>query len=140
VLLVTVAACAAREPGTVVAGDLEAHGAFTFAPPTTSEAAGYFTIVNRGQVSDTLTGVTSPLAASAMVHTQVPDGGMMRMTHVEAPVVPARDSLVLAPGGTHLMLMVLDRLPRPGDSVPVTLTFARAGSMTLMLPVRPYGD
>lgn len=140
VVLVAVAACATSEPGSVSAGDLEVHGAFAFAPPTDSEAAGYFTIVNRGQVPDSLQGITSPIAASAMVHTQVPDGGMMRMAHVDAPVIPAHDSLVLAPGGTHLMLMSLDRLPKPGDSIAVTLTFARAGSMTLMLPVRPYGD
>ena len=42
-----------------------------------------------------------------MLHGQVPDGGMVRMEHVAAPVVPAGDSLVLAPGGTHLMLMNL---------------------------------
>jgi copper(I)-binding protein len=75
-----------------------------------------------------------------MLHTQVPDGGMMRMEHVSTPVLPARDSLVLAPGGTHLMLMNLDRLPKPGDSISVTLTFARAGTATVMLPVRSYGD
>lgn len=133
-------ACAAGEPGVVRTGDLEVHGAFAFSPPTTSEAAGYFTVVNLGSSPDTLVSITSPVAASAMLHTQVPDGGMMRMEHVSTPVLPARDSLVLAPGGTHLMLMNLDRLPKPGDSISVTLTFARAGTATVMLPVRSYGD
>jgi len=140
VVLLLAGACTARTPGVVTAGDLEVHGAFAFAPPTTSEAAGYFTIVNHGQASDTLRDVTSPIASGAMLHTQVPDGGMVRMAHAGTPVIPAGDSLVLAPGGTHLMLMSLDRLPQPGDSIAVTLTFARAGSITLMLPVRPYGD
>jgi len=138
-LLLLAGACTARSGG-VAAGDLEVHGAFSFAPPTTSEAAGYFTVVNRGRQADTLLRVTSPIAAGAMLHGQVQDGGMVRMTNVEAPVVPASDSLVLSPGGTHLMLMTLDRLPKPGDTVPVTLTFSRAGAVPVMLPVRAYGD
>lgn len=133
-------ACTAAEPGVVRKGDLEIHGAFAFSPPTASEAAGYFTVVNRGSVPDTLVGITSPVAASAMLHAQVPDGGMMRMEHVEAPVLPPRDSLVLAPGGNHLMLMNLDHLPQPGDSISVTLAFARAGAVTVVLPVRSYAD
>jgi periplasmic copper chaperone A len=139
-LLLLAGACTAREAGVVTAGDVKVHGAFSFAPPTQSEAAGYFTVVNSGRQPDTLLSVTSPIAAGAMLHGQVQDGGMVRMTHLEAPVVPAGDSLVLQPGGTHLMLMTLDRLPRPGDSVPVTLTFSRAGTMSVMLPVRAYGD
>ena len=138
-LLLLAGACTARSGG-VAAGDLEVHGAFSFAPPTTSEAAGYFTVVNRGRQADTLLRVTSPIAAGAMLHGQVQDGGMVRMTNVEAPVVPASDSLVLSPGGTHLMLMTLDRLPKPGDTVPVTLTFSRAGAISILLPVRAYGD
>ncbi len=135
-LLLLAGACTARDAGVVAVGDLEVHGAYSFAPPTQSEAAGYFTIVNGGRQPDTLLGIASPIAAGAMLHGQVQDGGMVRMTHLEAPVVPAGDSLVLRPGGTHLMLMTLDRLPRPGDSIPVTLTFARAGTVSLMLPVR----
>ena len=138
--LLLLTACSAVQPGRYFAGDLELHGAFAFAPPTTSEAAGYFTIVNRGSRPDTLVAIMSPLAAGAMVHGQVQDGGMVRMEHITAPVVPPRDSLVLAPGGMHLMLMTLDHLPRAGDSIAVTLTFARAGDMTVTLPVRPYGD
>ena len=133
-------ACTPRDAGVVAAGDLSVHGAFAFAPPTTSEAAAYFTVVNHGSVPDTLVSITSGVAASAMVHGQVPDGAMVRMQHIEAPVVLPHDSLALAPGGTHLMLMDLKSLPRPGDSISVTLTFSHAGPVTLMLPVRAYGD
>jgi hypothetical protein len=47
-----------------------------------------------------------------MLHMQVPDGGMVRMEHIAAAPVPPRDSLVLAPGGTHLMLVNLSNCPR----------------------------
>lgn len=139
-MLLLPGACAPREPGVVAAGNLEVHGAFAFAPPTESEAAGYFTVVNRGTVPDTLLALTSPIAGAAMLHGQVPDGGMVRMVHLDAPTIPARDSLVLAPGSAHLMLTTLDRLPRPGDTIAVTLTFARAGAVNVRLPVRAYGD
>lgn len=139
-LLVGIIGCAPRDARVVKAGDLEIHGAFAFAPPTTSEAAGYFTVVNRGSSPDTLVSITSPIATSAMLHMQVPDGGMVRMEHIAAAPVPPRDSLVLAPGGTHLMLVNLSHLPAPGDSIPVSFVFARAGSVAIKLPVRSYGD
>ena len=139
-LLVCISGCAPRDARVGKANNLEIHGAFAFAPPTTSEAAGYFTVVNHGSSPDTLVSVTSPIATSAMLHQQVPEGGMVRMEHVAAAPVPAGDSLVLAPGGTHLMLMNLSQLPTPGDSIAVSLVFARAGSVTVRMPVRPYGD
>ena len=134
------AACSRGDGRVVSAGDLEVRDAFAFSPPTTSEAAGYFTVVNRGSTPDTLLAISSPIAASAMLHGQVPDGGMVRMEHVEAAVIPARDSLVLAPGGMHVMFMDLERRPQPGDSIAVRLRFARAGEVTLMIPVRSYSD
>lgn len=139
-LLLLATACSPRDGSVVSAGDLEVRRAFAFSPPTTSEAAGYFTVVNRGPAPDTLLGISSPLAASAMLHGQVPDGGMVRMEHVEAAVIPASDSLVLAPGGMHVMFMSLEHRPQPGDSIAVRLRFARAGEVTLMIPVRSYSD
>jgi len=139
-LLMCISGCAPRDARVATAGDLEVHGAFVFAPPTTSEAAGYFTVVNRGSTPDTLVGISSPIAASAMLHAQVPDGGMVRMEHVvAAPVMPG-DSLVLAPGGTHVMFTSLEHLPQPGSSLVVRLKFSRAGVVTMMMPVRSYGD
>ena len=132
--------CAPRDAAVVTVGDMEIHGAFAFAPPTTSEAAAYFTVVNRGSTPDTLVGITSPIAASAMLHAQVPDGGMVRMEHLDAAPVPAGDSLVLAPGGTHIMFMNLKQLPQAGSSLEVRLKFARAGDVTMTMPVRSYSD
>jgi periplasmic copper chaperone A len=138
-LLLLATACATPE-GTVRAGGITIDRGFAFAPPMTSEAAAYFTIVNRSGAPDTLRAITSPIAQAAMLHGQSSSGGMVQMHDMAAPVIGARDSLVLAPGGTHLMLMTLDHLPRPGDTISVTLEFARAGSLTVPLPVRAYGD
>ena len=139
-LLLLAAGCRARGADDVAAGDLTVHGAFAFAPPTTSEAAGYFTVINRGRQPDTLLTITAPIAAGAMLHGQARDGDMVRMQSMDVAVIPAHDSLVLAPGGTHLMLMTLHRRPGPGDTIAVTLNFARARAVTIMLPVRAYAD
>jgi copper(I)-binding protein len=43
--------------------------------------------------------------------------------------VPAGGSVELKPGGYHVMLMKLAAPIAAGDSVPVTLTFERAGEV-----------
>jgi copper(I)-binding protein len=139
IILLLLAGCATHD-GNVRAGDLEIHGAFAFAPPTRSEAAAYFTVVNHGLVADTLVDISSPIAQSGMLHQQVPEGGRVHMEHVAVPVVPAGDSLAMAPGGMHVMFTNLESLPQAGSSIVVRLRFARAGDVTIKVPVRSYGD
>jgi copper(I)-binding protein len=62
------------------------------------------------------------------------------MAHMDVLVIPPRGEVELRPGGTHLMLTSFANPPYAGDSLPVTLRFARAGSLTLMLPIRRYGE
>jgi copper(I)-binding protein len=124
---------AERDGVAVVAG-------FAFAPPTQGEAAAYVTLVNRGDRADTLVGIASPASAGAMLHRQVPDGGMVGMAHVDALPLAPGDSAVMAPGGLHIMLTSLERLPAPGDSLALVLRLARAGELAVTVPVRAYGD
>jgi periplasmic copper chaperone A len=118
------------------AGPLEIHGAFAFAPVTQDEAAVYLTVVNHGPTADTLVDVQTPYAKGAVLHEESAAG----MTMLERAAVGPRDSLHLAPGGLHLMLTSLDRLPRPGERIPLTLRFARAGEVVLEVPVRSYSQ
>ncbi|MDZ4258499.1 MAG: copper chaperone PCu(A)C [Gemmatimonadales bacterium] len=53
-------------------------------------------------------------------------------------VIPAGDSLLMAPGGMHLMLEQLRRRVVAGDTVAVVLKFANAGEVELALPVVGY--
>lgn len=133
--IATLVACT----GAGATSGVEVRDGFLFAPVTQGEAAAYFTAVNRGPAADTLLGLTSPIAASVMVHRQVVDGGLAQMEHVTELAVAPGDSIVLAPGGLHAMLVTLDRLPVAGDSVSLTLRFARAGTITVTVPVRDYG-
>jgi copper(I)-binding protein len=62
------------------------------------------------------------------------------MVMIEQAAIPPGDSLHLAPGALHLMLTSLDRLPRAGERIPLTLRFAHAGAVTLEIPVQPYSQ
>ena len=61
------------------------------------------------------------------------------MAHLMVLPIPAGGELRLEPGGTHIMFEDFSEMPRAGDSLAVTLRFARAGSVTLELPIRVYG-
>ncbi len=92
--------------------------------------AAYVRIVNEGD-ADRLVGASSPLAEAVELHTHIEDDGVMRMRPVEAIAAPADGVATLEPGGDHIMLFGLDESVALGDAVPVTLTFERAGAVTV---------
>lgn len=54
---------------------------------------------------------------------------MMGMKEVESIEIPAGESVTLEPGGFHIMLMDLKGQIEAGDTIPVTLTFEKAGTV-----------
>lgn len=101
---------------------------------------GFLTIANNGTREDRLLSGTTPVAAEVQLHTMTMDGGVMRMRQVtDGIAIPARGSVELKPGGYHIMFMNLKRQLRQGESVPVTLRFARAGAITVRFAVQPVG-
>lgn len=113
-------------------GDLRLSGGFAYEPIIQASGAAYFRIENRGALPDTLLEASSPAAEGAMFH-----GGSM--AHMMVLPIPAGGELRLEPGGTHIMFQKFTAMPKAGDSLAVTLRFARAGSVTLALPIRQYG-
>lgn len=111
----------------------------SFARPADSAATGgaYVTIVNADAMAVDLTGASSPWATAVEVHETMNHDGMAHMmARTVVPIAP-RDSLVMKPGGVHMMLIGLTRALREGDSVPVTLRFSVGDSLVLRIPVRP---
>lgn len=106
-------------------------------PGGVNVSAGYLTVRNGGAEADTLISVSSPRAASVEIHEMTMDGAIMRMRAVEGGLaIPAQGEVVLAPGGYHLMFMGVTQPFAEGEEIAVTLTFANAGAVELMLPVR----
>jgi hypothetical protein len=136
------AACGTRSTTTSLgaSGDIDVPRGFAYEPDGSPHMAAYFTARNHGGTADTLDAVLSPLAASASVHAQRMEGGMMKMVPAGRLAIAPGDSIVLAPGGLHVMLELSAGGPAKGDSLPLTLRFRHNGDVSVTLPVQAYGD
>ncbi|MFJ1706733.1 copper chaperone PCu(A)C [Kitasatospora sp. NPDC088346] len=95
--------------------------------------AGYLTVRNDGGDADQLLGVSSPAAGSVTLHRS----SETTMQEVGSLPVPAHGTLQLARGGTHLMIMGWQRPPTVGDELELDLTFAKSGTISVKVPVKP---
>jgi len=109
-------------------------------PPGVPVGAGYMTIRNRGKDNDHLIAVSSPAAGAVQVHQSLMVNGEAQMREQKALLVPAGGSLVLEPGGYHLMLLDLKAPLVAGKRVPVTLQFEKSGAVTAQLVVGKAGS
>jgi len=107
-------------------------------PPGTDNSAAYMTFTNTGDKPLRVTGGSTEIAkiVMPMIGTkQVIDGKEVAgMKGVDALIVPPHGTLVLEPGGDHLMLMEMISHPKPGDKVHFTVQFD-GGTVQLLLPV-----
>jgi copper(I)-binding protein len=102
--------------------------------------AAFMTLKNSGAAADALVAAESPVAARAELHAHTSDGDVMRMRQVSLIDVPAGESVDLQPGGLHIMLIDLKEPLKQGETFPLTLTFAKAGTMTVQVPVKSPGE
>jgi uncharacterized protein YcnI len=119
-------------------GELELSDPFVRATlPGQPVAGGYLTVTNTGTQDDRLVAANTDFTDRTEIHEMAMDGDVMRMRELEDGLaIPAGETVTLAPGGYHLMFMELDGALEAGGSVDVTLTFERAGEVTLSMPVR----
>jgi copper(I)-binding protein len=108
-----------------------------WAKPAMAGRAGacYLTITNTGKAPAMLARAASPAAARVTIHEMRMEGAVMRMRTLASLTIAPGATVTLAPGGYHLMLEGLKRELKPGDRVPLTLTFARGGQVTVDLVV-----
>lgn len=66
-------------------------------------------------------------------------GGVMKMRQVDGIDVPAGQMVTLKPGGYHIMLTGLTQPLKEGQTFPLTLTFAKAGSQDVVVTVQQVG-
>lgn len=101
----------------------------------------YLELLNGSTETDTLQQISSPVAGLVELHETFDRGdGMMGMRQVEEPIFPAREAMIMQPGGLHIMLMQLNQPLNEGDEVSVTFNFALAGEITITAPVRSPGQ
>jgi copper(I)-binding protein len=108
--------------------------------PSAPAGGGFLKITNSGTTPDRLVSANSPAADLVQVHEMKMDGNVMRMREVEKGLeIPPGGSVMLAPGGYHLMMMGLKGPLKQGTKVPVTLVFEKAGKIEIELSVAGLG-
>ncbi len=105
--------------------------------PGALPAGAYVTLHNDGNQPVALSGANSTIYADVMLHHSSTEGGMSRMTMVDALTVPAHGTAVLAPAGYHLMLMQARAPVKPGDTVKLMLQFTDGSTLATDFIARP---
>lgn len=123
----------------LVSGDLHIiHPSIPAPPARAMSAAGYVAIANDGTTPDRLIAVESPAARQTMIHTTEHGAdGVARMRHLPALDLAPGETVLLEPGGLHVMFMGLTAPLTEGAMVPVTLVFERAGRVEVEFMVDP---
>ncbi len=91
--------------------------------PGQKVAAAYLDITS--PVAAKLVEARSPAAGVVEIHSMTMRDGVMEMRRMEALVLPAKQTIRLAPGGYHIMLIDLKKPLKAGEKVPLTLTVER---------------
>jgi copper(I)-binding protein len=127
------------------AHDIKSAG-FTIEHPWARASAGparnsaaFMTIHNGGE-ADRLVAASGDVAERVELHTHMMEGDVMKMRQVEGIDVPAGGMATLQPGGFHVMLIGLKQPLNEGDSFPLTLTFEKAGDVSIEVTVQAIGS
>ena len=90
-----------------------------------------------------LVGIQTEVATDVQVHTMHYHDGVMKMREHGELAIPAGQTVELAPGGLHLMLLGLKKPLSVGENMTLKLTFEDAkkvrNTAVVSVPVRPLG-
>ena len=95
-------------------------------------SAAYLKIINNGVSDDRLIAAKAAIAQRVEIHSMELDQGVMRMRAVDGGLaIAAGDSVTLAPGGLHIMLMGLTTDLAPDTQHEIILVFEKAGDIKI---------
>ena len=125
----------------VMIGPLRIEQPWTRATPHGAPAGGgYLTISNTGTGDDRLVAAATTRAGKTEIHEMSVTDGVMKMRRLDDGLtIPAGKTVVLKPGGYHIMFMGLAHPIAEGDEVAVTLTFEKAGTIEVVMPAAAIG-
>lgn len=116
---------------------VEISGAYVRAvPPGMPNSAAFMEIRNGSAEDRAVVGAESSVSEVAELHTHINDNGMMRMRQIDRIDLPAGETVVLQPGGLHVMLIGLKRQIKPDDQVRITLKLEDGSELAVDAPVR----
>ena len=130
-LLAAMPAAAAQAQGAI-----EVSNAWTPASAQTRvDTPVYMTIANRADGSDSLLRVRCPVADFAEKHVTDRGEGGFAMREVKAIAIPPGAVVTLAPRGAHLMLLHTRQVLQPGETFTCSVTFQKAGAVSVEVTV-----
>jgi len=95
-------------------------------------SAAYLKITNNGISDDQLIAARATIARRIEIHSMEMDNEVMRMRAINGGLfIAAGNSLTLAPGGLHIMLMGLNTDLAPGTKHEIILVFEKAGDIKI---------
>jgi copper(I)-binding protein len=139
-LVFFLSACGTSAPVAAQKGGIEITAPFANAAAAGDNSAAYMSIKNTGAEADTLLKATCDAAMMVQVMETKIEGGVMSMAEVPGIDLPAGGSVELKSGSYHIMLMNLKQELKEGTSISITLEFAKAGKVTLEVPVKAPGS
>ncbi|MFG1358745.1 copper chaperone PCu(A)C [Xanthobacter pseudotagetidis] len=122
-------------------GNLSIDDPFTRATPDGAKVgAGYMVVKNKGATADRLIAATADVAGRAEIHEMAMSNGVMTMRpQPNGVAVPANGEVALKPGGYHIMFLDLKAPIALDKPVTGTLTFEKAGTVSVTYKVVPVG-
>lgn len=106
------------------------------APPGAMMLAGYARLRNDGDVPLTLVGARSAAFGMAEIHRTVEIDGVARMREATPLTIAPGETLSMAPGGLHVMLMRPTAPVNEGQSLSIVLQLDDGSELAVDFPVR----
>ena len=104
-------------------------------PPTSKVSAAYMRIENKGDSKDVLLWAKSSVSKITQLHKTINSNGIMKMVRVKKFTINPKQTLVLKPGGYHIMLIDLKHPLKKGEKVTLWLKFKYSGIKKVVAPV-----
>ena len=133
--LLSMAACSPGGTGSGEPATVQVSGAICRPTPVGRQMTGcYLTLT--AATADRLVSAASPEANLVQIHESRIESGMMMMQELRDGLpLPAGETVALAPGGNHLMLLGVKEPLVAGDTVTLTLTFENGPDLEIIARV-----
>ena len=136
-LISTIAVTTTLMTSSAFASGLDVSQAWARASAGAAQAGGAFmAVTNTNEHDHMLLSASSDVAKRVELHNHTMENGMMKMRKVEGINLPAGGTIMLQPGGYHVMLMGLHAPLKEGSTFPVTLTFDNGKDVTVDVVVK----
>lgn len=120
------------------AAELDIHEPWVvLAPPGAHATAAFMELRNASEAPVNVAEADAPGFETVELHRSFNEDGMHRMVRQDRIEVPAGESVSLAPGGLHIMLIGPEQAPTEGQRIPIELRFDDGSTQTVDAMVRP---